>query len=180
MIPAGMLAILGYFLVMGFWHYRNLTLFGSIMTPGGGRLLWLENYNQTFIYPPDALTREGFLRAGWTAAWQDRVMAFSSNLGNMFAAQGEIFLFPFMVLGLWHIRQELRARIAIIGWLFLFAVMTVVFPFAGSRGSFFHAGAAFQPMWWVAAPIGFRGAGSLKMNTLRLCFRVFLSCWHYS
>jgi hypothetical protein len=33
-------------------------------------------------------------------------------------------------------------------------VMTVIFPFAGSRGSFFHAGAAFQPYWWVAAPIG--------------------------
>ena len=32
--------------------------------------------------------------------------------------------------------------------------MTVIFPFAGSRGSFFHAGAAFQPYWWVAAPIG--------------------------
>jgi hypothetical protein len=30
----------------------------------------------------------------------------------------------------------------------------VIFPFAGSRGSFFHAGAAFQPYWWVAAPSG--------------------------
>jgi hypothetical protein len=32
--------------------------------------------------------------------------------------------------------------------------MTIIFPFAGSRGSFFHAGAALQPFWWVAAPIG--------------------------
>ena len=32
--------------------------------------------------------------------------------------------------------------------------MTIIFPFAGSRGSFFHAGAAFQPYWWVAAPLG--------------------------
>jgi len=32
--------------------------------------------------------------------------------------------------------------------------MTFIFPFAGARGSFFHAGAAFQPMWWVAAPVG--------------------------
>jgi hypothetical protein len=38
--------------------------------------------------------------------------------------------------------------------LILFAMMTIIFPFAGSRGSFFHAGAAFQPYWWVAAPIG--------------------------
>ena len=32
--------------------------------------------------------------------------------------------------------------------------MTVIFPFAGSRGSFHHAGAAIQPFWWVTAPIG--------------------------
>ena len=153
-IPAGSLAVFGYLLVMGFWHYRSMNLFGAIMTPGGGRLLWLENYNQTFIYPADALTREGFLQAGWNAALQDRVAALTSNIGNTFAAQGEIFLFPFILLGLWQLRKDLRAKIAITGWLILFAVMTAVFPFAGSRGSFFHAGAAFQPIWWVAAPLG--------------------------
>jgi hypothetical protein len=40
------------------------------------------------------------------------------------------------------------------GWLILFAIMTIIFPFAGSRGRFFHAGAAFQPFWWAAAPFG--------------------------
>jgi len=155
-IPAGLLTLLGYLLIMGFWHYRSLTLFNSILAPGGGRLLWLENYNQTFIYPANALTREGFLQAGWNAALQDRATALiTSNLGNAFAAQGEIFLFPFILIGLWQLRKDLRTRIAVTGWLILFAVMTIIFPFAGSRGSFFHAGAAFQPMWWVAAPIGF-------------------------
>jgi len=32
--------------------------------------------------------------------------------------------------------------------------MTVLFPFAGARGAFFHAGAALQPMWWALAPLG--------------------------
>ncbi|MCC6499326.1 MAG: hypothetical protein IT313_03555 [Anaerolineales bacterium] len=146
---------IGYLLVMGFWHYRNYTLFGSFLAPGGGRLLWLENYNQTFIYPPEALTRAGFLQAGLSAALQDRIAALQTNLFyHAFGAQGEIFLFPFILLGLWQIRRNLRARVAVTGWLMLFVVMTVVFPFAGPRGSFFHAGAAFQPMWWVAAPIG--------------------------
>src|SRR6185369_16533475 len=36
----------------------------------------------------------------------------------------------------------------------IFIVMSVLFPFAGSRGSFHHAGAAMQPFWWVAAPVG--------------------------
>jgi hypothetical protein len=153
-IPAGLLAILGYLAVMGFWHYRSITLFDSFMTPGGGRLLWLQNYNETFIYPAESLTREGFLKAGWDLALQNRVQSFASNVSNTFAAQGEIFLFPFMLIGLWQLRQDLRTKIAVTGWLILFAVMTVIFPFAGSRGSFFHAGAAFQPFWWVAAPIG--------------------------
>jgi hypothetical protein len=153
-IPAGLLAIFGYLLIMGFWHIRNLNLFGSFLTPGGGRLLWLQNYNQTFVYPPESLTREAFLQAGWELALQNRLRAFSSNFSNAFGAQGGIFLFPFILIGLWQLRRDLRTKIAVTGWLILFAVMTVIFPFAGSRGSFFHAGAAFQPYWWVAAPIG--------------------------
>jgi hypothetical protein len=153
-IPAGLLAIGGYLLTMGFWHVRNMNLFDSLLTPGGGRLLWLQNYNQTFIYPPQGLTRESFLQAGWDSALQNRVRAFSANFGNAFGAQGGIFLFPFILIGLWQLRHDLRTKIAVTGWLLLFAVMTIIFPFAGSRGSFFHAGAAFQPYWWVAAPIG--------------------------
>ena len=153
-IPAGTLVILGYLLTMGWWHIRNLDLFGAALTPGGGRLLWLQNYNQTFIYPPENLTRESFLQAGWDLALQNRVRAFVANFGNAFGAQGGIFLFPFILIGLWKLRPDLRTKIAVTGWLILFVVMTVIFPFAGSRGSFFHAGAAFQPYWWVAAPIG--------------------------
>jgi hypothetical protein len=153
-IPAGLLILLGYLMTMGFWHVRNMSLFDSFMTPGSGRLLWLQSYNETFIYPPENLTREGFMQAGWDQALQNRIRAFGSNLGNAFAAQGEIFLFPLILIGLWQLRRDLRTRIVVTGWLILFAVMTVIFPFAGSRGSFFHAGAAFQPYWWVAAPIG--------------------------
>ena len=153
-VPAGSLVLLGYLLTMGFWHVRNLNLFGSLLTPGGGRLLWLQNYNQTFIYPLEALTGESFLSACWDMALQNRLEALASNLGNAFAAQGGIFLFPFILIGLWQLRHDLRTKIAVTGWLILFAVMTIIFPFAGSRGSFFHAGAAFQPYWWVAAPIG--------------------------
>ena len=153
-VPAGFLAIAGYLLTMGFWHVRNMNLFDSLLTPGGGRLLWLQNYNQTFIYPAEGLTRASFLQAGWDSALQNRLRAFSANFGNAFGAQGGIFLFPFMLIGLWQLRRDLRTKIAVSGWLLLFAVMTVIFPFAGSRGSFFHAGAAFQPYWWVAAPIG--------------------------
>jgi hypothetical protein len=45
-------------------------------------------------------------------------------------------------------------KVAYLAWLILFGVMTLVFPFAGARGAFFHAGAALQPMWWSLAPLG--------------------------
>jgi hypothetical protein len=154
LIRSGLLILVGYLLVMGFWHARNLIMFGSALTPGGGRLLWLQNYNQTFINPPEAHTRESFLQAGWDAALQSRVRALSANASNAFGAQGAIFLFPLIVVGLWQLRGQQRTRLAVTGWLLLFFVMTFVFPFAGARGSFFHAGAAFQPYWWVAAPVG--------------------------
>ncbi len=153
-IRAGLLVLLGYLLVMGGWHYRNYTLFGSLMPPGSGRLLWLETYNQTFAYPASSLTREGFLNAGLAAALKDRLTALQWNAGTLVGPQGGIFLLPFILIGLWSLRGQLRVRLAAAGWLILFAVMTVVFPFAGMRGSFLHAGAAFQPFWWAAAPIG--------------------------
>ena len=153
-ILGGLLAVFGYLLIMGPWHARNLNLFGSFMAPGGGRLLWLESYNQTFAYPPETVTREGFLKAGWDAAVQDRLTAFGANFGNAIAAQGELFLLPFIVIGLWNRRKDVRTKITVTGWLLLLVVMTIIFPFAGSRGSFFHSGAAFQPYWWALAPIG--------------------------
>ncbi|MBI4761161.1 MAG: hypothetical protein ACOYYF_04945 [Chloroflexota bacterium] len=153
-IPSGLLLLLGYLLIMGGWHYRNYTLFGTLMPPGSSRLLWLETYNQTFAYPASSVTREGFLRAGFSAALQDRLTALKWNAGTMLAPQGGIFLFPFILTGLWTLRGQLRTRLAVTGWLILFAVMTLVFPFAGMRGSFLHAGAAFQPYWWAAAPLG--------------------------
>jgi hypothetical protein len=153
-IRAGVLVVLGYLLIMGGWHYRNFRMFGSLMPPGGGRLLWLETYNQTFSYPASNITREAFLTAGFSAALEDRLAALSWNAGTALAPQGGIFLLPFILIGLWSLRKELRTKIAVSGWLILFLVMTLVFPFAGTRGSFLHAGAAFQPYWWAAAPVG--------------------------
>jgi hypothetical protein len=34
------------------------------------------------------------------------------------------------------------------------AAMTVVFPFAGARGGFFHSAASVQTVWWALAPLG--------------------------
>jgi hypothetical protein len=91
---------------------------------------------------------------GWDKVLAVRLVALRWNLLNAFAAQGGIFLFPFILIGIWQHRRDERVRLGILAWLALLFVMTVIFPFAGSRGGFFHSGAALQPLWWTLAPLG--------------------------
>ena len=151
---SGLLVVFGYLLVMAPWYARNIMTFGSPMPPGGSRILWLTNYNDTFAFPADRVNMGSWLDAGWEAALRVRLWALQMNLLNAFAAQGGILLFPFILIGYWNLRHDIRARMAATGWMVLLVVMTIIFPLAGARGSFFHAGAAFQPFWWALAPLG--------------------------
>jgi hypothetical protein len=153
-ILSGFLVVLGYVLVMAPWYARNVITFGSALPPGGSRILWLTNYNDTFAFPADRVNMSSWLEAGWVAALKVRLSALRLNLLNAFAAQGGILLFPFILIGYWHLRHEVRTRMAATGWTILLVVMTLVFPLAGARGGFYHAGAAFQPFWWALAPLG--------------------------
>jgi len=145
---------LGFLLIMSPWYARNLSLYGSIMAPGGSRALWLENYDQTFSYPASQLTMQSFLSLGWKKILTARLWALSNNLQSGFAAHGGIILFPFILVGIIKYRRDDRVKLGALAWLILFAVMTLVFPFAGARGAFFHAGASLQPLWWTLAPLG--------------------------
>ncbi|MBI5955096.1 MAG: hypothetical protein HY865_25855 [Chloroflexi bacterium] len=144
----------GFLLIMFPWYARNLGAYGSLMAPGGSRALWLANYDQTFIYPPEQLNPQSFLALGWEHILKDRLWALSNNLQSGFAAHGGIILFPFIVAGIIYYWKDERVKLTSIAWLILFFVMTVLFPFAGARGAFFHAGAALQPIWWSLAPLG--------------------------
>lgn len=164
---SGFLVFVGYFLVMFPWYLRNVQAFGSIMSPGGSHILWLTNYNDTFAFPASQVNMQSWMDAGWEAALKVRLWALRMNLLNAFAAQGSLLLFPFILIGFWHLRRDVRTRIAAAGWSILLVVMTFIFPLAGARGGFFHAGAAFQPYWWALAPIGLqRLADSLYRRSI--------------
>ncbi len=149
-----LIALLGFLLIMSPWYLRNMSIFGTLMAPGGSRALWLADYNQTFIYPPSLLNMDSFLALGWDKIMSDRLAALGSNLLSTFAAHGGILLFPFIIAGAIAYRKDDRIKLAVLAFFILFMVMTFIFPFAGSRGAFFHAGAALQPIWWVLAPLG--------------------------
>ncbi len=153
-IVNSIIALFGFLIVMSPWYVRNLSVFGTLMAPGGSRALWLANYDQTFIYPPSLLNMDSFLALGWQKIMADRWAAVGSNIISGFAAHGSILLFPFIILGAIAFRKDDRVKLAALAMLILFIVMSFIFPFAGSRGSYFHAGAALQPMWWTLAPFG--------------------------
>ena len=144
----------GYLLIMAPWLARNYSSFGSLLAPGGSKMLWLTSYDQIFSYPAVGLTFTTWVQSGLGDILRARLWAFGLNLANAFAVQGSIFLLPFIVIGLWHLRKEKLIKLAVLTWLLILTAMTLAFPFAGARGGFFHSGAALQTVWWAMAPLG--------------------------
>lgn len=149
-----LLTVLGYLLIMTPWFIRNQAAFGTILSPGGSKMLWLLSYDEMFSFPANQLTMTRWWQSGIQGIAKIRFWALGINLERTLAEQGEIFLLPFVGIGLWHMRKDRRAQLAGLAWLLTFAAMTFAFPFAGARGGFFHSGAALQPVWWAVAPLG--------------------------
>lgn len=148
------LGLAGYLLVMAPWMLRNLAAFGVPLAPGGGRSLWLTAYDQLYTYPAARLNPQSWLAAGAAGILRPRLQAAGLNLQTALSVQGEIFLAPLVLAGLWRLRGRRPVILGAAAWLLTFAAMTLAFPFAGGRGGFFHSGAALQPLFWAAVPSG--------------------------
>jgi hypothetical protein len=144
----------GYLLIMGPWMARNLLVFGAPLAPGGSRALWITRYDELFLYPASLLTPQHWWASGLRSILEARLWAAGLNLQNALAVQASIFLLPLILVGLWRLRGQLRVQAACLAWLLTFLAMTVIFPFQGARGGFFHSGAALQLLFWAAAPLG--------------------------
>jgi len=167
-VLVGGFAFAGYFLIASPWYARNLGTWGSLLPPGGSRALWITEYEQTMIFPPEMLTASRWLAAGWLSHIQARLEALGSNLQTVLAVQGEIMLLPFIFVGMWRLRRCTAVRLGGVMWLMTAAVMTLVFPFAGVNGGFFHSGAALQPLLWALAPVGVEQAALWYASKRRL------------
>jgi len=165
----GFLALLGYLLVMGAWFARNLIVFGAIMPPGSGYVLWMTSYNQIYSFNPDLFTFHAWLASGLKQALEVRASAVWQNLGTAFFAEGMIFLSPLILLGAWKERHSAWVLVGGLGWLGMLLAESLLFPFASVSGGFFHAGAAFQPLWFALAPLGLdTGLARISRNNQKL------------
>lgn len=150
--------LIGYALLAGPWILRNLNVFGTPFPSGGASGLWLLNYDELVIYPASRLSFERWWQAGLGAILEARWWALGLNLQTVIAVQGAIFLLPLAIIGGWQKRHSVLIRVASLGWALTFLVMTIVFPFQGARGGFFHSSAIFQPLVWAITPIGLEKA----------------------
>ncbi|MDZ4159889.1 MAG: hypothetical protein U1B80_08875 [Anaerolineaceae bacterium] len=148
------MVLLGYTLLTAAWYARNIQVYGSLFSPAGGRTLWLTEYNQIYSYPADRITLQSWLNVGTLQHLRDRANALTINLVNVAVVQGLVFLLPMMIIGAWQQRKSIVSQTAMGMLLVTLAVMSIVFPYSGSRGGFIHSGAAVQPFLWAVAPGG--------------------------
>lgn len=133
---------------------RNIFSFGSIVAPGLGKAIWLTAYDELYAFPASQLTFTRWLSSGILEIIRIRGWALGINTLTAIAVQGSIFLAPLIVAGMWSKRIDWRVFIGAGGWLVSYLAMTLIFPFQGARGGFFHAGAGFQPLFWALSPAG--------------------------
>ena len=150
--------MVGYLLPIVPWFARNLTVAGSVLPPGNGRVLWLLSYDELFSYPADILTPARWLNSGFLSIFRARFQALWINIQRLIGENGIIFLGPFMALGAHRLWKHLLVRLATIYLVLLLGVMSFIFPYAGSYGGFFHSSAALMPILFVLAPVGLDAA----------------------
>ena len=148
------LLLLGFFISTLPWFIRNIFAFSSPFPPGASYTLWLTNYDQLFSYPASVLSFDHWWSSGISAIFNARLWSLSQNLQTTLGVQGLVFLLPLILIASWRLRHDPVVRLGALAYLFTLVAMTLVFPFAGARGGFFHSGAAFQPLFWALAPIG--------------------------
>jgi hypothetical protein len=149
---------LGYLAVMTPWLARNLIVAGSLMPKGTSRAMWLLSYDELFSYPATLLTPARWWQAGLLTILRVRTEALLTNLGNLFAVNGMIFLGPLMIVGVLRLRRQALAKLGMLYLVLLLLIMTVAFPYAGTRGGLFHSSAALMPLLWALAAVGLESA----------------------
>ncbi len=185
--------VVGYLILAGGWYYRNWKVFGSLFPPGNSKSLWLTNYNQLYSFKNDQLTLTTWLESGWSAISQARLNALSLNLQNALVVQGSIALMPLILVGIWKRRNLPAVKFVFLMWLIILGIMTVLFPYAGSRGGFLHSGASLQIFFWSLAVAGLEEAilwmkkmrgwnissGMILFGTFLVLLNLFIAVWFF-
>ncbi len=147
----------GYLLIMAGWYIRNLIVFQSIMPPGNGHLIWATDYDDLFFYNAQTISPDRFWASGLGEILFDRVSALWNNVKSLLGVNGSIILVPFIAMGIWRTRKHFITQLTLVISAIVLLVMSLVFPYAGYRGGYFHSNSAIQVIFWGLVPIGLQG-----------------------
>ncbi len=145
--------ILGYLLVMTPWFIRNLSVSGVLLSSAGTKTLWLTDYNDLFCYNCDFSLRS-YLAWGWNNISSSKLSALWINFQHLLAEDCLVFLLPFVLIGLYHLRRRATFAVSIIYLSLLYLVHSLAFTFPGWRGSFFHSSGVVLPFLFSAGVEG--------------------------
>lgn len=146
--------LFGYLIVMSGWFIRNMILLGTPFPSGSSLAVWFTSYNDLFMYPSSELIPSHLWSAGLGKILRTRAVVGLLNIKNLVGVVANIVLLPFMCIGLWKTRKTHITRFVLLLVVLLFCLMTIVFPYAGFRGGFFHSMSAFQIFFWAIAIVG--------------------------
>jgi 4-amino-4-deoxy-L-arabinose transferase-like glycosyltransferase len=161
------LAAVGFGMLMAPWWLRNLTVTGSFLGAGTTRALWMLEYDELFLFPASQLTFARWWAAGPATLLLQRLQAVWINLQSALVVNGYVLLLPLTLVGGWAHRRRPSVRAAIWYAAALFLFMSFAFPFAGSRGGFFHSSAALMPLVYALVAVGLRLAAKWIAPRLR-------------
>jgi len=136
------------------WLIRNYFALDTLFPDGTSKALWFIKYDDLYSYPADKITYIRWVQNGINSAIRARLWALGQNVQTLIGVHGGIIFAPLVVAGIYKLKKDLRVRLGVIIWGIIFLLMTIIFPFAGSRGGFFHAAAAVQPLFWALTPVG--------------------------
>ena len=136
------------------WNWRNMLLYETPLAPGGGKVLWITDYDDIYLYPASILTAARWWSTGLWEIVRARLWALGQNFQTVLAVQGIVFLTPLTLVGVWQLRNDRRVQLGILAWVLFFLTFVLIFPYPGARGGFLHSGAALQPLWWALVPSG--------------------------
>jgi hypothetical protein len=144
----------GFLLNMAPWMLRNWLAFGSLLAPGAARTIWLTNYDDLFVFPATGLNYAAWIASGWGAILSARLSALAQNIGSAVVVQGLVVLAPLMLWGALLKAKQTAVRAGVGLWIAFILILSLVFPFSGARGGFFHALAGLQVLSWALAAVG--------------------------
>jgi hypothetical protein len=142
---AGVAALALFFVVMGPWWARQLTVFGSISpTSSNGAALWIRNiheWNSITAHPSLA----SFLAQGPGPIIASRLAGLGSATGNFIVFICSVVLLPFLIVGaLAHRKSKDYAPWFVYAFI-AFAGATILYPLHVPGGAFIHTAIGLAP-----------------------------------